>query len=148
MILIRGRATVLALLLVSSLAVFASKEETVQELVARAETARPDDRPALYVEAAQRQLKATDDLYTQGKTEEARATVGDVITYSEKAQNAALQSGKKLKQTEIALRKMAARLRDIQRSLSYEDQAPVQAAAERLENLRTGLQQRMFGKKK
>jgi hypothetical protein len=144
----RRTAAMLALLVVSSLAVFAGKEETVQELIARAETAKPDDRPALYVEVAQRQLEASDRLYTEGKTEEAMAAVADVSTYSDKAHNAALLSGKKLKQTEIALRKMAARLRDIQRTLSYEDQAPVQAAVERLENLRTGLQRRMFGKKK
>jgi len=148
MILMRRTAATFVLLLVSALMVFAGKEETVQELIARAETAKPDDRPGLYVEAARRQLKAADELYTAGKPDEARVTVGDVVTYSEKAQDAALQSGKRLKQTEIALRKMAAQLRDLQRTLSYEDQAPVQAAAERLENLRTDLQQRMFGKKK
>ena len=38
------------------------------------------------------------------------------MTYSEKAHDAAIQAGKKLKSTEIALRKMAAKLRDIKRT--------------------------------
>jgi hypothetical protein len=142
------RAAVVACLLTASLAVFARKEETLQELIARAEAARPDDRPALYVEVAQRQLQAADDLYAAGKTEEAKAAVDGVVAYSEKAHDATVESGKRLKQTEIAMRKMAAKLRDIRRTLNFEDQDPVQAAADRLENLRTDLQQRMFGKKK
>jgi hypothetical protein len=43
---------------------------------------------------------------------------------------------------------MAAKLRDIKRSLNFDDQAPVQAAADRLENLRTDLLSHMFGKGK
>ena len=55
-----------------------------------------------------------------------------------------------LKPTEIALRKMAARLRTIRRTLALEDQKPVEDAANRLEALRTDLLSRMFdkGKKK
>jgi polyhydroxyalkanoate synthesis regulator phasin len=142
------RLALVGMLIGTALPGFASKEETLQELLARAESARPEDRPGPYVEAAERQLKAADNLYEAGKSEEAKAAVNDVATYSQKAQEAALQSGKRLKQTEIALRKMAARLRDIKRTLSFEDQAPVQAAADQLENLRTDLQKRMFSKNK
>jgi len=52
-----------------------------------------------------------------------------------------------LKDTEIALRKMSQRLRDLKRGLPYEDQGPVQGAADRLEQMRTELLGRMFGKK-
>jgi hypothetical protein len=71
-----------------------------------------------------------------------------VATYSEKAHDAAIQSGKKLKNTEIDFRKMSAKLRDIKRTLNFDDQAPVQAAADRLESLRTDLLSHMFGKGK
>jgi len=138
----------IAVLLAASFAAFAYKQETLQELIARAEAARAEDRPGLYIEIAERQLKSADELYTAGKVDDARAAVNDVVTYSEKAHDAAIQSGKKLKSMEIAFRKMAARLRDIKRSLNFEDQAPVQAAADRLENLRTDLLSHMFGKGK
>ena len=123
-------------------------KETVQQLAARADAARPEDRPGLYIEIAERQLKAADDLFAAAKDEEAVATVKDVVTYSEKAHDAAIVARSKLKNTEIALRKMAAKLRDIKRTLGFEDQAPVQAASDRLEALRTDLLAKMFGKGK
>lgn len=144
----RLQITIAVALLVTSSMTFASKAETVQELIARAEAARVEDRPALYAEAAEHQLKSADELYTAGKVEDAQAAVKDVVTYSEKAHDAAIQSGKKLKNTEIDLRKMAAKLRDIKRSLNFDDQAPLQTAADRLENLRTDLLSHMFGKGK
>jgi len=116
--------------------------------MARAEAAKVEDRPALFVEIAWRQLKSADQLYTAGKVEEAQAALKDVVSCSETAHDAAIQSGKRLKNTEIEFRKMAAKLRDIKRSLNFDDQAPVQAAADRLESLRTDLLSHMFGKGK
>jgi len=144
----RLQTTIAAFLLATSLLALAYKTETLQELMARAESAKVEDRPALCVEIAERQLKSADELYTAGKVDEARAAVQDVVTYSEKAHDAAIQSGKKVKNTEIALRKMAVKLRDMKRSLNFDDQAPVQAAADRLESLRTDLLSHMFGKGK
>jgi polyhydroxyalkanoate synthesis regulator phasin len=144
----RPQITIVAVLLATSFLALAYRQETLQELIARADSARVEDQPALYVDIAERQLKSADDLYTAGKVEEARAAVQDVVTYSEKAHDAAIQSGKKLKNTEIAFRKMAAKLRDIKRSLNFDDQPPVDAAADRLENLRTELLSHMFGKGK
>ena len=144
----RLRPTIAAFLLATSFFALAYKTETLQELIARADSARVEDRPTLCVEISERQLKSADELYTAGKVDEARAAVQDVVTYSEKAHDAAIQSGKKVKNTEIAFRKMAAKLRDIKRSLNFDDQAPVQAAADRLESLRTDLLSHMFGKGK
>jgi hypothetical protein len=140
--------TIAAILLAASVLAFAYKTETTQELIARADAARMEDRPALYTEIAERELKSADELFTAGKVDDAQTAVKDVVTYSEKAHDAAIQSGKKLKNTEIDFRKMAAKLRDIKRSLNFDDQAPVQTAADRLENLRTDLLSHMFGKGK
>jgi len=144
----RLQTTIAAVLLAISLLAFAYKTETLQELMARAESAKVEDRPALCVEIAERQLKSADELYTAGKVDDARTALQDVVTYSEKAHDAAIQSGKKVKNTESAFRKMAAKLRDIKRSVNFDDQAPVQAAADRLESLRTDLLSHMFGKGK
>jgi len=144
----RLQTTIVAVLLAASSLALAYKTETLQELIARAESAKIEDRPALCLEISERQLKSADELYTAGKADEGRAAVQDVVTYSEKAHDAAIQSGKKVKNLEIAFRKMAAKLRDLKRSLNFDDQAPVQAAADRLENLRTDLLSHMFGKGK
>ena len=122
------------------------KELTLEELKARAETAKPDERATLCVQIAERQVETADKFYTEGKLEEAQAAIRDVVGYSQKAVDAASQTGHKLKNTEIALRKMAHRLNDIKRTLAFENQATVQDAAETLEKLRTEVLNRMFGK--
>jgi len=139
---------IIAAVLAVSFPVSAAQDVALQGMIDRAGTAPVGDRPALYVDIAERQLKAADDLYTEGKADEAHAAVKDVVVYSEKARDTAIQSGRKLKTTEISIRRMAAKLRDIKRTLSFEDQGPVQAAADRLETMRTDLQHKMFGKGK
>lgn len=133
------------ILLTSTLA---AKEQSLDELIARAKAAPVKDQPSLYIEVAERQLKSADELYNAGKVDEARAAIADVVEYSEKAHDAAVQSGKKLKGTEMASRKMSHRLRDLKRTLNFEDQGPVQAAADRLESLAQDLLNHMFAKGK
>jgi len=142
------RLSILALILMMSAWVIASKDSTLDDLKARAETASPSDRISICVEVAERELKIADEAFTAGKVDEAQAAVKDIVTYAGKAHDAALESGKKIKGTEIAFRKMAAKLKDIKRTLSFEDQAPVEAAADQLEKLRTDLLGKMFGKGK
>jgi hypothetical protein len=143
----RNWVIVLAILLAVSFAAFARKEESLEQLIARADSARLEDRPALYVEIAQREVETADQLYNAGKADAAHTAINDVVTYSDKARDSAISTGKKVKHTEIAMRKMASKLRDIKRNLTFEDQAPVQAAVDHLEQLRTELLSHMFGKK-
>lgn len=131
-----------------SIGAAASEETPLAELLKRAESAPMGERPALYIDIAERQLKAADDLYNTGKVDDAGKAVKDVVTYSEKARDAAVQSGKRLKPTEIAVRRMSLKLRDIRRTLNFDDQPPVQAAAERLQSLADDLLSHMFGKGK
>lgn len=123
-----------------------AKEQTLEQLKARIESAKPDERAGLCIQVAEREVEAADKFYTDGKIDEAQASIHDVVAYSQKASEAASQTGHKLKNTEIALRKMAHRLNDIKRTLAFENQATVQSAAETLEKLRTDVLNRMFGK--
>lgn len=125
-----------------------NKDQIAPEIQSRIDAARPEDRPALYVQAAQSLLRLADTLYTEGKTDEARAAVGDVAIYCQKAGDAAIQSRKHMKNVEIAVRKMAEKLRDIKRTLNFEDQPPVGQAIDNLEDLRTALLKEMFRKDK
>jgi hypothetical protein len=144
----RKRAFLLTVVLASSVAAVARKEDSLEQLKARLTSAPPDQQISLSLEIAQRQLTSADKLYTEGKPEEALAAVHDVVTYSEKAGAAANETGKKLKQAEISVRKMAHKLRDIKRSVNFEDQQPLEDAADRLEHVRSDLLTRMFGPSK
>ena len=123
-----------------------SKELSLDEMKARLQNAKPDERANLCVQIAERQVESADKLYTGGKAEEAEAALHDVVTYSQQASEAAGQTGHRLKNTEIAMRKMAHRLSDIKRGLPFEDQSKVQAAVDTLDKIRTELLSRMFGK--
>lgn len=136
------------MILMATLWAFAYAEDSVAELVAQADAAPVDKQPELYIRAAQHQLKNANSLYDAGKSEEAAAAVKDISTYSGKATDAAAKSSKRLKKTEIDVRKMAEKLRDIKRTLNFDDQQSVQEAIEHLETFRTRLLAQMFSKEK
>jgi len=136
--------TVLLLALASAYG--AAKDETVDELKARFGSARPEERAELAIRIAQQQLRNADKLYSDGQADQARAAVDDIVTYSEKARDDAVQTKKQLKNVEIDIRKMAEKLRDIKRTLVFDDQPPVEQAVRHLEDIRTTLLKEMFAK--
>ena len=138
------RRLAFAMLLLALAFAYGAKDETVDALKSRFESARPEDRPELGMRIAQHQLRDADKLYSEGNADRARADVDDIVTYSEKARDAAIQTRKRLKNVEIDVRKMAEKLRDIKRTLAFEDQAPVEQAVRRLEDVRTTLLKEMF----
>jgi hypothetical protein len=124
----------------------AARDETVSDLKSRFESARPEDRPELAIRVAQLQLREADRLYAEGNVDQARAAVDDIVAYSEKSREAAVETRKHLKNVEIDVRKIAEKLRDIKRTLAFEDQPPVEQAIRRLEEVRTTLLKEMFAK--
>lgn len=125
-----------------------ARDETLDELKSRVQNALPQDRPKLCVQIAELQLRNADKLYRDGDVEQARAAVTDIVTYSEQARDSALETKKRLKNVEIAVRKVAERLRDIKRTLPYEEQPAIEHAVQRLEEIRTSLLKQMFSKEK
>jgi hypothetical protein len=143
-----SRVLIFSLLLIASIGVCAERDEALKHLLTRAEAARIEDQPALYTEAARIELRSADQLYTAGNADEAQSAVKDLVAYADKAHDASTKSGKRLKDTEIAMRKMAEKLRDVKRTVAFEEQASLQAAVDHLEGLRTDLLSRMFPKGK
>jgi hypothetical protein len=138
------RLLALILVMASSWPAFARDNETIDQLKARVESAAPKDRVSLALRVAELQTTAADKLYADGKTDEARAAIQDVVSYTEKAGDAATQSGKKLKDAEITVRKIAHKLADMKRTVDFENQAPLQDAIDHLERIRTQLLAKMF----
>ncbi len=143
---LRLHAISFLILPLSAALTFGFKTQSLQELIDRAQAASPQDRTGIYVEIMEHQLKTADQLYRQGKVSDAMTAVADVVGYADKAHDSAIAASKKLKGTEISFRKVAEKLRDIRRSLDFENQGPVQAASEHIEQLRTDLLNRMFAK--
>jgi hypothetical protein len=145
----RVRITIIALFTALSLLGFGLKGDAeLSRLIDQAKSAPIEQQPRVCAEIAELELEVADQLYSADQVEKARAAVGEVVSYADKASAASIQSGKRLKDTEIAMRKMSVKLRDMKRKLTFEDQAPLQAASDHLETLRTGLLAHMFKKKK
>ncbi len=125
----------------------ARSDDSLEQMVARAESAPPKDRPARYIQIAREQAETADKLYQAGNADAGKVALKNAVTYAEKAGDAAERSGKKLKDTEIAVRKISEKFRGIKLSLPFDDQAPVQDAVDRLEKMRTDLLAEMFGQK-
>lgn len=142
------RRIAILLLVFAFVASAIAKNESIDELKAQLASARPEDQPGLCLRIAHEQLRAADKLYNDGNVQQARAALSDIVTYSEKARDAAVASHKRLKNVEIEVRKISEKLNDIKRTLAFEDQPPVADAVRRLEDIRTSLLDAMFKKGK
>lgn len=142
-----GRAMGAGLLLLTvGLTAMAAKEATVEELKARLASASARDRPRLCVEIAALQLTAAEKFYANGDDQKGGAALNEVAAFCESARDSSIQSGKRLKQTEIAVRQMARKLTDLKFSLTHDEQSAVQSTLDRLQRVRDDLLEAMFPK--
>jgi hypothetical protein len=143
------RVTALGLVLGALLAPYAlgrSKEPTVDELKARVVTVSVADRPALCIHISERQLDAAGKFYEAGEDQNAQTALADVVAYSQSAGEYAIQSRKREKQSEIAIRKMVRKLDDLKHTLTHDEQGQIQNAMDRLQRVRDDLLAAMFPK--
>ncbi len=125
----------------------ATKNETLEELKARAESASAGNKPSLYVEIVHREIEDANQLFVTGDVEKAHALIKEAVQYAEKAGDAAIAHRHKMKDIEIHLRKAENRLNDIRRTLALEDQPGVEAAAEQIAAVRKRILDAMFAPK-
>lgn len=138
----------LLLIVLSSVASVARQDDSLEKLIAKADAAAPAQQADFCMQVAERELKVAIDNYKENKSEEGHASIDQVVKYADKAHSAAMQSGKKVKHTEIKLRQIAGHLRDLKYNVDADDQPIVQAAINKLEDFRTELLKRMFGPEK
>ncbi len=129
-----------------SIAALADKHESVDTLKTEAQRADAKKKIELYTKIAEQQLVTLDQAYSAGENQQARLALADVATYSVNAAQLAAESGKKMKHTEITLRKMSARLDAIRKNLDVDERPPVADAIQKMENARSALLDRMFRK--
>ncbi len=143
----RRKALILGSLVLLVAGIAAKEPETLEQLKARADAATGERRPALCMEVAQREVESADQTFIAGDAEKAHAMLKEAIEYAGKARDSALEQPTKIKNTEIALRKLEQRLNGIRRTLALEDQPDVQSAADRVAAMRKQLLDHMFAPK-
>jgi len=137
---------IIVVVLLSALAWAFDKQESIESLKARADQAQPKDQVDLFTRIAERQLDSLDKAFNGGTVRQAQAALADVITYSVKAAQVSGATGKRMKQTEIAMRKISGRLEAIRKTLEVDDRPPLADAVQKLDAARSELLNRMFRK--
>jgi len=140
----RETATLTLLVMAGLSALSFAKELTVEELKDRVASASIPERPALCIEISERQVEAAGRFYVADDIDKAQAALVDVVAFSELARDYAIQSHKREKQSEIAIRKMTRKLTNLKHSVAREDQEQIQETIDRLERVRDDLLAAMF----
>lgn len=117
----------------------------IEQLKAKAEQKGEADRARIYADIAHELVEVANSQFTNGDLDKGQASIKDAVTYAEKAATSAEEKGHKIKNAEITLRETARRIDEVRRTLDVDNQPPLKAAVDRLEQLRKQLLQRMFG---
>jgi hypothetical protein len=143
----RKAVTICVFVLTASMLCFSRREDSLPQLMAKADAAPARQQSDLCMEVAERELKLAIQAFKANNSDEGRSSLQQIVKYADKGRSAAIQSGKRLKHTEIKIREIAERLRDLQFNVDVDDQPLVQATVDKLEDFRTEILKAMFGSK-
>lgn len=133
------------IMLILSLSLTSSGEQkTVAQLKTEAEHAAPDQQGRLYAELADSLVPVADKQFTDGESVKGHATVQEILQDATKARDLAIQTRKKMKEIEKALRQCRRRLENMRRTLAAEDRPNVEAVEKQLEKLTEEVLESMF----
>lgn len=142
------RWLILFSLVMSAAALCASPQNELDKLKADAEKAQGGQQGKLYAQLADKLVGVADQQFTSGNSEQAHATVQDVLQYATKAHDIALRTHDDRKQIEILLRETQRHLENVKRTLAAEDRPALDEVEKKLAQLRQELLDSMFAPKK
>jgi hypothetical protein len=120
-------------------------EDDIAKLKAKAESASGGKQAELYAKLAEKQAEVVSDHYEAGDLDAAQVAIDELLGYANKARDIARETRKKVKNTEIAIRKAARKLEDVSRTISIDERPVVEDAIAKLERIRRELLGVMFG---
>lgn len=126
-----------------SLAAF-GEEKTLDQLKAEAERADSGQQAKLCAEVAERLVSVADKQFSDGESVKAHATVQEILQYATRARDLAIKTRKKMKDTEIHLRRCRHALENMRRTLAAEDRPLVEAVEKQLEQFGEDVLEAMF----
>jgi hypothetical protein len=138
----RKTASILILLLLALAA--SAEDKTLDQLKAEAERADSGQQAKLCAEVAERLVSVADKQFTDGESIKGHATVQEILQYANRAHDLAIKTRKKMKETEIHLRRCRHALENLRRTLAAEDRPAVEAVEKKLEQLSEEVLEAMF----
>jgi succinate dehydrogenase/fumarate reductase-like Fe-S protein len=123
-----------------------AEQKTVDQLKTEAEHASSDQQARLYAEIADRLVAVADKQFTDAESVKGHATVQEILQYATKAHDLAIETRKKMKETEKSLRECHRRLENMKRTLAAEDRPRVEAVEKQLAKLTEDVLESMFAR--
>jgi stress-induced morphogen len=120
------------------------EDKTVDQLKAEAEHAEAGQQGRLCAEIAARLVAVADKQFTDSESVKGHATVQEILQYATKAHDLAIQTRKKMKETEKDLRLCYRNLDNMKRTLAAEDRPAVEAVEKQLQQLTEDVLESMF----
>jgi hypothetical protein len=137
----RKTSSILILLLLTLAAL--ADDKNLDQLKAEAERAG-NDQAKVCAEVAERLVSVADKQFTDGESVKGHATVQEILQYATRSRDLAIKTRKKMKETEIHLRRCRHALENMRRTLAAEDRPPVQAVEKKLEQFGEDILEAMF----
>ena len=135
------RISILIVLTMSLLA--AGEEKTLEQLKAEAEHAG-GDQAKICAQVAERLVAEADKQFTTGESVKGHAIVDELLQYATRARDLAIKNRKKMKETEIHLRRCRHSLEGMRRTLAAEDRPAVETVEKKLEQFGADILDAMF----
>lgn len=129
-------------LLLLTLAAFAD-DKTIDQLKAEAEHA-DSNQAKVSAEVAEKLVAVANKQFTDGESVKGHATVQEILEYATRARDLAIKNRKKMKDTEIHLRRCRHALENMRRTLAAEDRPAVEAVEKKLEQFGQDILEAMF----
>lgn len=135
------RASILILLWLTLAAL--ADDKNIDRLKAEADQPGNDQARAC-AEVAERLVSIADKQFTDGESVKGHATVQEILQYATRARDLAIKTRKKMKDTEIHLRRCRRALENMRRTLAAEDRPPVEQVEKKLEQFGEDILEAMF----
>jgi len=135
----RWTYSILVLLALSVLA----HGQTLEQLKAEAGHADSNQAKAS-AEVAERLVAVADKEFTDGESVKGHQTVQEILNYATQAHDLAINNRKKMKDTEIHLRRCRHALENVRRTLAAEDRPAAEAVEKKLEQFGQDILEAMF----
>lgn len=118
--------------------------QEVERLKQKAEKMKEEDRGHTYSEICLQLAEEAGEHYNDGNADKAVASVKQLLEYAQKVADIAKVKDKKVKQSEINIRKCSRRLDEIRRTVTLEEHPPLEDAIKKLDSLRDDLLKVLF----
>ena len=139
----RRTIPILILLALTALA----EVKPLDQLKAEAEKADSGQQAKLFAEVAEKLVEVADQKFTSGDAINGHATIQEVLQYATKAHDSAINTRKKMKETEIHLRNTQRLLESLKRTLAAEDRPALEEVEKKLAQFRQDILDTMFAPK-